>query len=196
MLFAGQSEIFCRRRKTRPATLGHLDTELDFHDIRDAALTGLAVDADHRLAGADIGRINRQVGNVRFFAVLGSVAFRPLLIASQVQPEKAVKTRSPAYGWRGGLATGYDSAVARSARMLRMSAAVEAVAHHVHGERDNINVAGALAVAEERALDPVSARQFPARLPQRRSAVVVRCRERITFSRVEKLRCIHSMPSA
>ena len=33
------------------------------------------------------------------------------------------------------------------------------MAHHVHGERDNIDVAGALAVAEERALDPVSARQ-------------------------------------
>jgi predicted peroxiredoxin len=42
----------------------HDDAVLGFHQVGDAALARLAVDADHRVvAAAEVGRVDREVGN-------------------------------------------------------------------------------------------------------------------------------------
>ena len=68
--------------------------------VGDAALAGLAVDADDRVVGAaEVGRIDRQVRHVpeRLAFRLQRGAFgEPFLIASWCEPENAVNTRSPA----------------------------------------------------------------------------------------------------
>ena len=40
-----------------------------------------------------------------------------------------------------------------------VEAGIDALAEHVHGQRDDVDIAGALAIAEERAFDPVGASQ-------------------------------------
>jgi hypothetical protein len=82
------------------------------------------------------------------------------LIASWWLPEKAVNTSSPAQGWRGcraagALLVGLDDLV--HARQVELR--VDALAVEVHGHGDEVHVAGALAVAEQRALDAIGAGQ-------------------------------------
>ncbi|MEI9893421.1 MAG: hypothetical protein WDN28_05855 [Chthoniobacter sp.] len=57
---------------------------------------------DFTVLASDIARID---GEIRHIPMRAPVAFpfaETLLIASWCEPEKAVKTSSPAYGWRGG----------------------------------------------------------------------------------------------
>ena len=75
---------------------------------------------------------------------------------------------------------------------------VDALAEQVHGQRDEVDVAGALAVAEQGALDPVGAGQH-AQLGggDRAAAVVVRVqRQHDATSRLRTVRRNHSMVSA
>lgn len=92
-------------------TLYHL-AEFDLHATRqadaiflleqvgDTAFARLAVDADYRfVAAADVGRVDRQVWHLPQFAFL--LLGEALRMASWCEPENAVWTRSPTYGWRG-----------------------------------------------------------------------------------------------
>ena len=72
---------------------------LGLHDVRDAALAGLAVDPDDRLVGpADVLGVDRQVGHGPTSSSTDrpaasasrSSASKPFLIASWCEPEKAV----------------------------------------------------------------------------------------------------------
>ncbi len=82
-------------------------------------------------------------------------------MASWWEPEKAVKTRSPPYGERSG--TGQLVAVLDGAADLvhvgEVDLRVDALAEQVHAQGDQVDVAGAFAVAEEAALDAVGAGQ-------------------------------------
>jgi hypothetical protein len=80
---------------------------------------------------------------------------------------------------------------------LMSSSGVDALAEHVHGQVDDVHVAGPLAVAEERALDPVRAgHQAELGRGHGRAAVVVRVQRQDHESRRGTLRWNHSMASA
>ena len=80
-------------------------------------------------------------------------------MASWWEPEKAVKTRSPTYGWRGWIGSWVQCSKVRATALMseKSRLRIDALRVHVEGEGDEIDVAGALAVAEEAALDAVGA---------------------------------------
>ena len=74
---------------------------------------------------------------------------------------------------------------------------VDALREQVERERDEVDVAGALAVAEQRPLHALRpCHQAQLGRCHRRAAVVVRVNEMIAASRKEKLRPNHSIRSA
>jgi hypothetical protein len=153
--------------------LGELDLQpprqveavLGLHHVGDAALAGLAVHPDHGLVrAADVSRVDRQVRH----APLG---YSPDVVALRVERLEALLDRVlVAAGERG-----VDQvAGVRVAGMHRQAVAVlggaaqlvdvgdvelwvDAVHEQVHRQGDDVDVAGALAVAEQRALDAVGA---------------------------------------
>jgi hypothetical protein len=86
-----------------------------------------------------------------------SIASKPFLIASWCEPENAVKTRSP----QGALVHGQLVAVLGGALDLvdvaEVDLRVDALREQVDAQGDQVDVAGALAVAEQAALDAVGA---------------------------------------
>ena len=69
-----------------------LEVVLGLHQVGDAALAGLRVDADDRLVGAaDVHRVDREVRHVPELGAASAAArTMPFLIASWCEPEKAV----------------------------------------------------------------------------------------------------------
>ena len=136
----------------------HDHAVLGFHEVGDAALARLAVDANHRVvAAADVGRVDRKIGH------------RPLLI-------RLLSGKPLLDGVLVGAGEGRENEITdvRVARVDRelgavfesagdgidvgeVEAGIDALRVHVEGEGDEIDVAGALAVAEEAALDAVGA---------------------------------------
>ena len=198
--------------------LGELDLQpprqhqavVGLHDVGDAALAGLRVDPDDGLVGAaDVLRVDRQVRAPatgcrrhprppRRRAIF--IASRPLLIASWWLPENAVYTRSPPYGWRSCTGSWLQySTVRRISSMLEKSICGSTPRREqVHPQRHQADVAGALAVAEQAALDPVRARLDSPVRPRRR-----RCRGRCAGAGTGSSNrggpgcgCIHSIESA
>ena len=78
-----------------------LEAVLGLEQVGDAALARLAVDADDRVVAAARGPPGRSAGRACPRRRLRVRAAKPFLIASWCEPENAVKTRSPTYGWRG-----------------------------------------------------------------------------------------------
>ena len=104
-------------RKLDLKTARHDDAVLSFHQIRDAAFAGLAIDADHRvIAATNISRVDREWGAGP--CLIRLLSRKPFLIASWWEPEKAVKTRSPTYGWRGWIGSWVQCSKVRATALM------------------------------------------------------------------------------
>ena len=156
------------------------------HDVGDAALAGLAVDPDHGLVGAaDVLRVDRQVRHrpaelVDRYAGRRGVALHPvealldgvLVRAGEGRVDQVAAVRVPLVHRQ--LVAVLDGA-ADLVDVAEVDLRVDALREQVQAERHQADVAGALAVAEQAALDPVGTGQV-AQLGggDRRAAVVVR----------------------
>jgi hypothetical protein len=178
-------------------------------DVGDAALAGLRVDPDDGLVGAaDVLGVDRQVRDgpldvVDRLALLGRVGLQRL---------EALLDGVLVGAGEGGVDQVARVGVARVDRHLvavldgapdlvdvrEVDLRVDALGEQVHAQRHQVDVAGALAVAEQAALDPVRAghhRQLGG--GDGRAAVVVRVQtDRQMCSRRDRLRDIHSNRSA
>ena len=98
-------------------------------------------------------------------------------------------------GWTG-MRVAY-SATRRTFSMSLKSRRVDALGEEVHGQRDDVHVAGPLAVAEQRALDPVGAGQHgQLGRGHRRAPVVVGVEAEDDRVAVAMVRPNHSITSA
>ena len=121
------------------------------------------------------------------------------MIASWCEPEKAVNTSSPPYGWRGCTGSWLQCSTVRITSLMseKSMPGIDALRVQVEAERDEADVAGALAVAEQAALDALRARhQRELGRGDAAAAVVVRMHRETTLSRRARLRRIHSIWSA
>ena len=163
--------------------LAHLlrkpEAEIVLQDEADAALSGLAVDADHVcvVAAADVLGIDRDIRHSPFDVV---VSF----------------TVSHAFGdgilMGSGECCEYQSSAIRASRIdvhagilfvlihdlqhvVKLQTGIHTLAVHIQSKCDNVHIAGPLAVSEDRSFDTVCAcKKAHLRIGHTRSAVVVR----------------------
>ncbi len=143
-------------------TSRQVEAVLGLHDVRDAALSGLAVDADDRLVRPpDVLRVDRQVRHLpdpvslpldRVHALLDRVLVR----AGERRVDELADIRV-ADVHRQLIAVLDDAADLVDVREVELR--VDAVAEQVHREGDDVDVARALAVPEQGALDALAARE-------------------------------------
>ena len=152
---------------------------LDLHDVGDAALPRLAVDADDRLVGApDVLRVDRQVGHLpdlgarrclRVHALLDRVLVR----AGERRVDEVADVRVARVHGQLGCTPRRSRRTSSMAERSRPGSTPWR--EQVQRERDDVDVAGALAVAEQRPLDALGARhQRELRGGHGAAAVVVR----------------------
>ena len=139
--------------------LGKLAAELGLHDVGHAALAGLGVDADDRLVGAtDVGGVDRQIGDLpQPLALRGHALVDRVLMRAReggVHQLAGVRMAGIDRQFRTGVG---DSD--QTAEIAQIQAGIHALRVQVEGDRDDVDVAGALAVAEQRAFDPLAAGQ-------------------------------------
>ena len=135
-----------------------------FEDVGDAALAGLAVDADDvcLVDAADVGRIKRQVRHVpaldvSFVAVVHALGDGILVRAGESGEDElpAVRLSGADFDIRELLVH-----LDHGGHVFEVELRVDAMGVQVHAERDDVDVAGALAVAEQGAFDSVRAGQL------------------------------------
>ena len=141
---------------------------LGLHDVGDAALAGLRVHPDHGLVGAaDVLRVDRQVRHlpaevVDLDARLGGVGLHGLeALVDRVLVAAGERGVDQVAAPRVALVYGQLVAVLDGAADLvdvgEVDLRVDALGEQVHPQRDQVDVAGALAVAEQAPLDAVGA---------------------------------------
>ena len=140
-----------------------VEAVLGLHHVGDAALAGLAVDADHRLVRApDVLGVDRQVRHAPLVVVRGQrleALLDGVLVAAaerrvdEVAGVRVAGVHGQAVAVLGDAAQGVD--------VGDVELGVDAVGEQVHRHVDEVEVAGALAVAEQRALDAVGAGHDP-----------------------------------
>ena len=169
--------------------------------VRDATLARLAVDADDGLVRAtDVGGVDRQVGDLpqRPAGRLGlllrgeSLLDRILMRAGKRGEHQFAGIRMARMNRQiGAVLGGADD----HAHVGEIEAGVDALRIQVHRQRDQADVARALAVAEQAAFDAVGAghdRQLGS--GDTGTAIVVRMQaQAAALSRRDRLRCIHSI---
>ena len=128
------------------------------HDIGGAALTGLGVDADDGLVlPAHIGGVDGQIGDlpevgVGLLHILAALVDGVLVAAGEGgEHQLAGVGLAVAHGHLGGALEHLLDLVHVGEVQLR----VHPLGVHVHGQGDDIHIAGALAVAEQGGLHPV-----------------------------------------
>ena len=132
---------------------------LGLHDVGHAALARLAVHADHGLVGA-----------AHVLGVDGQVRHRPRVVVVAQRVEALLDGVLVRTGERGvhqvahvgvprvhGQAVAVLGGAAQRVDVADVEVGVHAVGHEVQRQVHHVDVAGALAVAEQRALDPVGA---------------------------------------
>ena len=160
LLAAAVGEALHRGAELHLHPPGHHEAVVGLEQVRDTALARLAVHADHRIvAAAEVGRVDGHVGH-------GPRGIRTLALEALLD-RVLVGTRE---GREHEIA---HVGVARMHRQLgafladpghridvrEIEAGVDALGVHVEREGHHVHVAGALAIAEEAALDPVGARK-------------------------------------
>ena len=139
---------------------GQVEAVLGLHDVGDAALAALAVDPDDGLVGAaDVLGVDGQVRDLPLLVVAVAEGVEALLdgvlVAArerrvdEVADVRVARVHGQAVAVLGHPAEGVD--------VGDVELGVDALAEQVHRDVDDVDVAGALAVAEQRALDPVGA---------------------------------------
>ena len=137
-----------------------LEVVLGLHQIGDAALARLRVDADDRLVvAADVHRVDRQVRHVPELGVrallrVHALLDRVLVRAGEGRVDELAGVRMPRM--HGQLVALLDDR-ARLVEPGQVEPGVDALGEQVQRERDHVDVAGALAVPEERPLDALGA---------------------------------------
>ena len=165
-------ELVAARVGDRLHLLGEVDLEaarqlevmLGLHQVGDAALARLRVDADDRLVGAaEIHRVDEQVRHVPELGVGALLRVHALLDRVLVRArERGVDELA---GVR--MARVDRQLVARLDDRLRLvdlrevEPGIDALGEEVQRQRHEVDVAGALAVSEERPLDALGARHQP-----------------------------------
>ncbi|MCO5611506.1 hypothetical protein L7F22_065759 [Adiantum nelumboides] len=141
---------------------------LGLHDVGDAALAGLAVDPDDGLVGAaDVLRVDRQVRDLPRVVGDGVTGrggvglHRREALVDRVLVGAGERGVDQVAAPRVALVHRQLVAVLDGAADLvdvgEVDLRVDALGEQVHAQRDQVDVAGALAVAEQAALDPVGA---------------------------------------
>ena len=138
---------------------GQVEAVLGLHDVGDPALAGLAVDPHHRFVRtAHVLGVDRQVrhaplvviGRQRLEALLDDVLMR----ARERGVDEVADVRMPRENRQPVAVLGHPP---QRVDVADVELGVDALAEQVHGQVDDVAVAGALAVAEQGALHPVSA---------------------------------------
>ena len=145
--------------------------------IGDAALAGLAVDADHRLVvAADVLRVDRQIGHLeqRLVALLlrlEALLDRVLMRAGERGVDELADVRMALVNRQLGAELGH---FADRVDVAQIEPRIDALGEEIERHGDDVDVAGALAVAEQSALDAVGAgHQRELRRGDRGAAIVV-----------------------
>jgi hypothetical protein len=149
-----------------------LHAALCLHDVGDAALAGLAVDPhDGLIAAAEVVRVHRQVGHRPRDSVDVGASRRSVLL----QPLEALLDGVLVRTGEGGEDQVAAVGVALVDRDLvavldgpadlvdvgEVDLGVDALGEQVHAHRHQVDVAGALTVAEQASFDPVGAGEQP-----------------------------------
>ena len=132
---------------------------LGLHDVGHTTLAGLAVDADHRFVRApDVLGVDRQVRDAPLVVVLGE-CLEALLDGVLVAPGERRVHEVPDVGVArvDGQAVAVLGDAAQGIDVGDVELRVDAVGEQVHRQRDDVDVAGSLAVAEQGPLDTVGA---------------------------------------
>ena len=143
--------------------LGQLVTEVVLQDVGDAALAGLAVDADDvgLVFPVDVLGVQGQVGNgpqvlLGLLTELHALGDGVLMGAGEGGEDQLTGVRLPiAHGHAGDLLIELHGA----GHIGKVQLGVHAMGVEVHGQGDQVYVAGALAVAEQGAFHPLAAGQ-------------------------------------
>ena len=148
--------------------LGELDLQaawqnhavLALHDIRDAALARLAIDAHHGLVGpADVLGIDRQVGDAPHRIILGQRGETLLDGVLMRAGERGIDQIASV--WMARMHRQTVAVLGNSTQVIDVTdveLGIDAHGEQVHGDVDDVDIAGALTVAKQRALDPVRPR--------------------------------------
>src|SRR5690606_26169430 len=165
----GVGDLLDHPRELHLQPARQVELVLGLHDVGDAALAGLRVHPDHGLVGAaDVLRVDRQVGHLPAEVVdvdprLGRVGLhrlealvdRVLVAAGERGVDQVAAPRVPLV--HGQLVAVLDGP-ADLVDVGEVDLGVDALGEQVHPQGDQVDVAGALAVAEQAPLDAVGAR--------------------------------------
>ena len=160
------------QRQHHPAR--QADAVIALEQKRHAALAGLTVDADHRLiVTADIARIDRQVSDlprlVRLL-LLERLADRVLVAAREGGVDHLADPRMTRMDRNVGAVVDHLDDLVRP-RQVQLR--IDALAVEVHCQGDDVHVAGALAVAQQRAFDALGAGQQRQLCGSHRAAAII-----------------------
>ena len=142
-----------------------------------AAFARLAVHPDDRVVGAaEVGGVDRQVGHIpeaAFGLALGQALLDGVLVRARERGEhKFAAVGMTRVHRQLGAVLGHPDGLVD---VREVDAGVDALGVEVHGQRHQADIAGALAVAEQAALDAVGSRHVAEfRRRDRGAAVVVR----------------------
>ena len=140
---------------------GEVEPVLGVHDVGHAALARLAVDLDDRLVGAaGVARVDGKVGDLPVVVVvadgLESLLDGVLVGAGEGRVDEVAGVGVAGVDRHAGGELGHP---AHPVDVAEVEGGVDALGEEVHGQGHDVDVAGALAVAEQGALDPVGAGQ-------------------------------------
>ena len=135
------------------------EPEVMFQDKCDSALSGLAVDADHVsvIVAADVGRINRNIRHGPGIESVLRVILHPLRDRILMGSGEGCKyKRAAVRASRIEIHTGiFLILVDDIEHVIEVQLRINALAVHIQGKGDNVNVSGTLTVSEDRSFDPV-----------------------------------------
>ena len=139
---------------------GQVEAVLGLHHVGDAALAALAVHPHDRLVGAaDVLRVDGQVRHLPLLVVAVAERLEALLdgvlvAAGERRVDEVADVGVPRVHGQAVAVLGHPP---QRVDVGDVELGVDALAEQVHGDVDHVDVAGALAVAEERALHAVGA---------------------------------------
>ena len=138
-------------------TARQVEAVLGLHDVRNTTLARLAVDADNRFVGAtNMFRVERQIGNAPLVVILGECfeAFLDgvLMAARKCGVDQVANIRMAL--WHGKTVAIFGIA-SQCVDVGDVQFGVDAVDEQVHCQRDDVDIARALAVAEESSFNAI-----------------------------------------
>lgn len=139
--------------------LRQLDAELTFQKIRDAAFAALRIHTDDlAVFAADVVRVDGQIrhvpGGLVLFIATEALLDSILMAAAEGGEDKFARIRlARRHGHAGGALIHLDEAI----HVAKVELRVHAVHVQIHRNLHDVEIAGALAVSKQRALDTIRA---------------------------------------